>query len=233
MGIFRHLRFTKFFVEFCTEKSVLIRCNYFSELKNKERGEYALKSQKIVKISSATQKDEINKVIESCEQYRTQLIHYCLKFFECEYEYAEDCVQDAYVALVENLNNGVEIKDYKAWLYTVVLNCKNKTIKDKLKRNEYSFTSNEEKDKVLNNTLMCEPDYLEEIVSDQVIAERAIHILSSLNTEEKELYVSYYLKGKKLKDIATDFGVSHPTMRKRHTALKRKIKRKIKEFEEN
>ena len=37
--------------------------------------------------------------MEDCEQYRKDLIRYCYQFFEYEYEYAEDCVQEAYVAL--------------------------------------------------------------------------------------------------------------------------------------
>lgn len=192
-----------------------------------------MKDKKIVAISSVKGKEEINKVLESCEQYRIQLIQYCLQYFECEYEYAEDCVQDAYVALIENLKNGIEISNYKAWLYKVVLNYKNKAIKDKLRRNEFDFTSNEEKDAVLNNTITYEPDYLEEIVTDKMIEDRAIRIISSLAPDEKKLYIAYYLNGKGLKEIADDFGVSHPTMRKRHTALKRKIKQKIKYFEKN
>ena len=87
----------------------------------------------------------IDKIMEDCEQYRKDLIRYCYQFFEYEYEYAEDCVQEAYVALLESLNNGVEIKNYKSWLYAVVLNYKNKVMKDKIKRNEFIFTDNEEK----------------------------------------------------------------------------------------
>lgn len=191
---------------------------------------YSKKIQKVKSTSGNTRSEEIDAILESCEIYRNQLIQYCLQFFECEYEYAEDCVQDAYVALFENLNNGIEIKNYKAWLYTVVLNYKNKTIKDKLKRNEYDFKSNAEKDAALNNT-SYEPDYLDDIITDEMIEEQALKIISSLNPDERKLYVSYYLKHKKLKDIANDLGVSPPTMRKRHTALKRKIKQKVKDFE--
>lgn len=191
---------------------------------------YSKKIQKVKSTSGNTRREEIDAILESCEIYRNQLIQYCLQYFECEYEYAEDCVQDAYVALFENLNNGIEIKNYKAWLYTVVLNYKNKTIKDKLKRNEYDFKSNAEKDAALNNT-SYEPDYLDDIITDEMIEEQALKIISSLNPDERKLYVSYYLKHKKLKDIANDLGVSPPTMRKRHTALKRKIKQKVKDFE--
>lgn len=175
--------------------------------------------------------EEINTILKSCEQYRARLIQYCLQYFGCEYEYAEDCVQDAYVAMVENLKNGIEIRNHKAWLYTVVLNHKNKALKDKIKRNEYEFVNNEEKDAALNNTLTYEPDYLEAAVSDKTIEERAMKIISSLNEDEKKLYFAYYTEGKKLKEISDVLGVSQAAIRKRHTALKRKIHKMIKEIE--
>lgn len=175
--------------------------------------------------------DNIDDVLEFCEQYRSQLIQYCLQYFDCEYEYAEDCVQNGYITLVENLNKGMKINNYKAWLYTVVLNYKNKAIKERKKRNEYYFISNEEKEFVLNTTLIYEPDYVEDIVTDKMIAERALQIISSLKPDEQKLYFEYYVEEKKLKEIAYDLGVSPPTLRKRHIALKKKILKKIKEYE--
>lgn len=173
----------------------------------------------------------IEEIMKDCEQYREQLERYCSQYFDCEYEYAVDCVQDAYVALLENLNNGVEIKNYKSWLYTVVLNYKNKTIKDKIKRNEFDFADNEEKDEVIENSKSYNPDYIDKMTTDIMIEEQALHIISQLNPDEKELYISYYWKHKKLKVIADELNVTHDTIRKRHGKLKKKLNEKIKEFE--
>lgn len=174
----------------------------------------------------------IDKIMQECEKYRNDLIRYCSQFFEYEYEYAEDCVQDAYVALLENLKNGVEIKNYKSWLYAVVLNYKNKTIKDKLNRNEFDFSDNEEKDNAIENSKSYNPDYIDQMTTDKMVEERALRIISQLNSDEKELYISYYWKHKKLKDIAVDLNVTHDTIRKRHEKLKKKLNKKIKEFED-
>lgn len=173
----------------------------------------------------------VEETIRYCEKYREQLIQYCSQYFDYEYEYAEDCVQDAYVALLENLNNGVEIKNYKSWLYAVVLNYKNKTIKDKIKRNEFDFADNEEKDEVIENSKSYNPDYTDQMTTDQMIEKQALHIISQLDPDEKELYVSYYWKHKKLKDIAVELNVTYDTIRKRHEKLKKKLNKKIKEFE--
>lgn len=173
------------------------------------------------------------KIMDCCEKYRNQLIQYCSQYFDCEYEYAEDCVQDAYLALFESLKNGVEIKNYKSWLYTVVLNYKNKAIKDKIKRNEYEFDSNEKKDKIINNSLLYNPDYIDNMITDKTIEERALHIISQLNDEERKLYISYYWKHKKLKDIAIELNVTYNTIRKRHEILKKKLYKKIKYYEKD
>ena len=176
-------------------------------------------------------KNSIDNIMEDCEQYRGKLIRYCLQYFDCEYEYAEDCVQDAYVALYDNLMRGIKINNYQAWLYKVMINYKNKTIKDKIKRSEHDFSGNKEKDTVLNNILSYEPDYLEIMVTDNEIEKRAIKVLSSLNESERELYIEYYCNNTKLKDIAIQMNIPNNTIKKRHERLKVKIKQMIKEFE--
>lgn len=182
--------------------------------------------------NNALTQESIDAIMADCEQYRKQLIKYCLQYFECEYEHAEDCVQDAFVALYENLKKGIEIHNYKSWLYSVTLNYKNKVIKDKMKRNEYEFTDNEEKDITINNAISYNPDYVDSMVSDETIEERAIHIISRLKPDEKKLFKLYYWEHKKLKEIAEVLGITYDTVRKRHEKLKKKIIKMIKEYED-
>lgn len=182
--------------------------------------------------NNALTQENIDVIMADCEQYRNQLIKHCLQYFECEYEHAEDCVQDAFVALYENLKKGIEIHNYKSWLYSVTLNYKNKAIKDKIKRNEYEFTDNEEKDTTINNAISYNPDYVDSMVSDETIEERAIHIISKLKPDEKKLFKLYYWEHKKLKEIAELLGITYDTVRKRHEKLKKKIIKMIKEYED-
>lgn len=175
----------------------------------------------------------IDKIMEECEQYRKDLSRYCSQFFGFEPEYAEDCVQDAYVALLENLKTGIEIKNYKSWLYKVVLNYKNKAIKDKIKRNQLEFLDNEKKDETLNNVLYYEPDFVENMITDETIEERMLKILSSLNKDEQYLYFAHYHDKKNFKIIAQEMGISHTAARQRHVELTKKIKKIIKEYEKS
>ncbi len=178
-------------------------------------------------------KRKIDKIINDCEIYRKDLIRYCLQYFEFEYEVAEDCVQEAYVALYESLCNGIEISNYKSWLYKVVLNYKNKTISDKIKRYEQDFKDSEEKENTINNSLVYEPDYVEQIVTDETIEKRMLIILSVLNKNERYLYIAHYHKHKNFKEIAEEMGISHTAARQRHVELKRKIIDMIKEYEKS
>lgn len=94
--------------------------------------------------------------------------------------------------MYDNLSRGNEIRNYKSWLYKVVLNYNNKAVKDEIKRNKIDFLDNEEKDQVLNNRLSCEPDFVENMVGDKTIEERMMIILSSLIKDEQYLYFAHY-----------------------------------------
>ena len=187
---------------------------------------------KKIKFNNKEQKDKkIENIINDCEQYREQLIRYCQQYFDYDYGTAEDCVQSAYLALVENLSRGIIITNYKSWLYKVVLNLKNKALKDKIKRNEFEFYDNEVKDQVLNNAITYEPDFVENMITDETIEERMMIILSSLNKNEQYLYFAHYRDKKNLKVVAQEMGISHSAARQRHVELIKKIKKMIKEYE--
>ncbi len=174
----------------------------------------------------------IEQIMRECEKYRADLIRYCSVFFEYTSDYAEDCVQEAYIALFDNLSRGIEISNCESWLYKVALNHKDKTIKDIIKRNEHDFTDNTQKDQLLNNVSYT-PDYVEDIVSDEIIEKRMIIILSSLNKKERYLYFARYHDNKNFKLIAQEMEISHAAVRQRHAKLKKKIKQMIKDYEES
>ncbi len=83
----------------------------------------------------------------------------------------------------------------------------------------------------MENSSICTSNPEEEAITDESIERAALQIISSLNSEEKELYIMYYLKRKKLKEIAAQLNIPYPTVRKRHEKLKKKIKEKIRNFD--
>ena len=178
-------------------------------------------------------KNNVNKILEDCECYREKLIQHCQLHFKLSYEDACDCVQDTYIALYENLLRGIEISNYRAWLYQVTMNYNNKIIRDKLKRNEYDFLNNEDKDAALENNLYYNPDYVENMVKDETIEKRALKIVSSLNKDERDLYVARYWKQQSFVEISKSLGLDSSTVGKRHAKLKKKILKMIKDYEKS
>lgn len=178
-------------------------------------------------------KNNINKIMEDCEIYREKLIQHCQLHFQLGYEDACDCVQDTYVALYENLLRGIKISNYRAWLYQVTMNYNNKIIRDKLKRNEYDFLNNEDKDKAIENNLYYNPDYVDNMVTDETIEKRAVKIVSSLNKDEQNLYIAHYWKQQSFVEISKSLGLDSSTVGKRHAKLKKKILKMIKDYEKS
>lgn len=166
--------------------------------------------------------ERIEKILLECENYRKELVFVCLRYFKCERECAEDCVQEAYVALYENLKSGVIINNYKGWLFAVALNYKNKEMKQRAELNEL-------KEKICAEAgeMTYEPYFADGYLSDNEVDFFATKIVSSLTPEEKELYTAHYLCGSRLKDIAAQNGVSYEAMRKRHIKLKKKLSLEI------
>ncbi len=113
-----------------------------------------------------------------------------------------------------------KITNYKSWLYKAILNYKNKAVRDKVKRNKKDFADSEEKEKTINDSLVYEPDYAEQIVTDETIKKRMLIILSALNQNEKYLYIAHYHNHKNFKEITKELGISHTVARQRHVELK-------------
>lgn len=178
-------------------------------------------------------KNNINKIMEDCEIYREKLIQHCQLHFQLGYEDACDCVQDTYVALYENLLKGIKTSNYRAWLYQVTMNYNNKIIRDKLKRNEYDFLNNGDKDKAIENNLYYNPDYVDNMVTDETIEKRAVKIVSSLNKDEQNLYIAHYWKQQSFVEISKSLGLDSSTVGKRHAKLKKKILKMIKDYEKS
>lgn len=178
----------------------------------------------------AVNERSVDQIMEESAVYRERLIKHCQLHFNCDQDMAEDCVQEAYLALYGQLARGVQIANIRAWLYKVTINYGNKALEDKIKRNEYSFADNEEKDSVMENALSYTPDYVENMITDEAIEERALKIIASLDERDKALFISRYRDKKSFVEIASDQDISPELARKRHELLRKNILKKIKEY---
>lgn len=165
-----------------------------------------------------------DEVMAECEEYRETLVFYCQSYFGCEREYAEDCVQEAFVALYTALLSGNKIGNYKSWLYKVVLNKKNDAVKEIVKRNEYKKSAE------ISALGVYNPYFADGVLTDGDVYEYALRIISDLSDSDRELYTAYYKNNKKLKEFAEEKGVSYTSVRKQHAKLKITIRNEIKKI---
>lgn len=181
--------------------------------------------------AKAYTQQEIDDIINDCEQYRKTLIRLCRRFFDYEYEYAEDCVQNAYVALIENLQNGKEINNYYAWLYKVTMNYKNRALREVIARRENEFHEDETKGITIDKCCSYEVNYTDNMISDDEINQIAVTILAALTESEKNLYFYYYIRKEDYNIIAEKLGGSYPAVKQKHYMLKKKLFKLIRDLE--
>ena len=63
----------------------------------------------------------VQKTVEDCQRYRDKLYWRCRLYFRDWPDYAEDCVQEAYIELMQALRAGRCIHNYEAWLFKVAI----------------------------------------------------------------------------------------------------------------
>lgn len=175
----------------------------------------------------------IVKVLEECEPYREPMIKRCIMQYAVGYENANDCVQQALISLYESMLNGKVIDKPLAWLYKVSLNNASKVIRDAARERKAVLELSSSAFNIVGNSPVYNPDFLDEMVSDNQIEEESVRIISSLNDNDKNLYYSHYCCNMKIKDISEKSGVSNSAMKKRHERLKKKIGEAVKETNRN
>ena len=76
--------------------------------------------------------------------------------------------------LIDNINIALNVRDIVMSIEPQTEDINSKIydlIKDKIKRNEFIFTDNEEKDVVIENSKPYNPDYIDQMTTDKMIEE--------------------------------------------------------------
>lgn len=216
MGNFQHLRFSKIFVEFCTEKSVLMRCIYWESVLKNNILLYTWKRSIITLDMNERERDMqlADKLWREYEPYVRKLCNYKLNRHK---EYIDDCVQDVFAALVEALHKGTKIEYPKTWLTTVANNMI-KDIYEKASHNDKILPFDE---KHIDVRLQDSIDYEE--LSEQDIDKYLSQIIDYLSEYERKLFVDFYLNHRKQSELAKERGISKNLIQQQVFRLKRKI----------
>ena len=138
----------------------------------------------------------------------------------------DDCVQEVFLALMNALRDGNEIKNPKAWLTKVALNKINDIYKDEEKKRQ--------------TTVPFEEAYVSEArdfdfspsedLSEEAIEMHLEKILSSLSDAERKLIEDFYVKKVRQKKLAREMNISENALRQQLFRIKRKIIKEIKKI---
>lgn len=185
----------------------------------------------IDKTSNAPPVEDANqKILEHCQRYRDKLYWRCRLYFRDWPDYAEDCVQEAYVELLQALHAGRCIQNYEAWLFKVAVLKGQIMIREEKMGREMQFEKDSKKIISMEEAGIYEQDFPSESepeAPDSEIRRRVIAILSKLNATDRRIYYEHYVRHKSLRQIAAQLGMTENAVSKRHVRLKEKLMRSI------
>lgn len=134
------------------------------------------------------------------QQFYRPLCMYALHYLQ-DVTQAEDMVQDAFVTMIEQQQNGKEINNHKAYLYTTVRN----NCLDMIRREQQSVT-------------IIMPQDADGAISDEEAAERSFHeaelwtAIDSLPERCRIIFLMAKRDGKRYREIATELGITEKTV---------------------
>ena len=134
------------------------------------------------------------------QQFYRPLCMYALHYLQ-DIAQVEDMVQDAFVTMIEQQQNGKEINNHKAYLYTTVRN----NCLDMIRREQQSVT-------------IIMPQDADGVISDEEAAERSFHeaelwtAIGSLPERCRIIFLMAKRDGKRYREIATELGITEKTV---------------------
>jgi len=156
---------------------------------------------------------------QAYEGYHEIIYKYCYSRLGEYHEFAEDCMQNAFIVYYQKLMAGEQILSPKAYLYRVAENIVKKTKAGQIKRNRKIIPLEEAYGVSAPETDLAaaELDYdeLKEI------------LLSTLSEAEQLLYEQKYVQQMSLKELAEIYGIEPTAVANRTSRLRKKIMKQI------
>lgn len=141
----------------------------------------------------------VQKTMEDCQRYREKLYWRCRLYFRDWPDYAEDCVQEAYIELMQALRAGRCIHNYEAWLFKVAILKGQVMIREEKMRREMQFENSSDKVIAMEQAGIYQQTFPSETdpdPTDEEIRRRAVTVLSKLNDTDRRIYYEHYVRRK-------------------------------------
>jgi RNA polymerase sigma-70 factor (ECF subfamily) len=158
-------------------------------------------------------------------RYYGKILKFCVYELGGNRSYAEDCTQDIFLVLYENMGR---LKDYEkigGWLYKTAGNISKRYIevlrKERVRSAACSGGSGEwGLEGIASREMRAEG---ERIAEEEAIGRAAAGIEGRLKVEEKQILELAFRQGRPLKEVAARFNISLSAVKSRTSRLRRKI----------
>lgn len=176
-----------------------------------------------------TENDKIEQLVKKLwDDYGQYVKKLCAYKLSSTPHLIEDCVQDVFLDLTATIRQGREIKNYKAWLTTVVNN-KCKDIYSQLKRqNDNIVPLTYELAQRISDNREIVP--LEEELSDDELLLAKNDFIATLSEKEKDLFYQRFILKKKSEELSLLYSTTPGNIRKRVFRLRVKARSFAKEY---
>ena len=171
-------------------------------------------------------KSKVDKVFEQLYgEYAGYVQAYCNYKLNDYPDYAQDCVQDTFRVLYENLKEDVEIQYPKAFLLKTASNFVKLKFREIDKQKKTVSTE--------ESMNLAYEEYFDDDIEQETIEKIKNEILANLSDDERELLDETCKSNKDVymttKQLAQKYNCSENTIRQRIFILRTKIKKSIKE----
>lgn len=165
------------------------------------------------------------------EEYQGLVRQLCNLKLKSKSWMVDDCIQEISLALYNQILSDEQIDNWKAWILVTTRNIINNCYYESKKNDHYVSVDAVQPAAQDPETILqlsyCQ-DFLDLMISEDDVELAKKEILHTLNEKEYELYIEYYLKHQKLKDIASKHNVGENVIQQRHFRLKHKLLKLIK-----
>lgn len=163
-------------------------------------------------MKSKQRPDEFTPVYR---QYREEIYKYCYLKLSPDAEAAEDCMQNAFIALFEKLKQGVEVQYPRAFLYKAANNYVLKEYRRHEKQKSNIIPLDELEGRACDNQYKIDDDIDYEALNKR--------LMSILTDEEQELFRLKYIEDLKISQIKDVLNISEQAAAKRIQRMRAKI----------
>nr|MDD5837974.1 sigma-70 family RNA polymerase sigma factor [Eubacteriales bacterium] len=155
--------------------------------------------------------------------YFADIYRFCMSKLNCNKEASEDCVQETFIVLLKNMNNGNQINNPRAFLYKTANNFILQKIDRQKKEKEHNVPLAIDDLEIADNSELT----VDNKINFDEFEKKLDELLSD---KEKELFKLRFIDDKKISDISLELNITPANCTVRISRLRQKIINNLNDF---